>query len=315
MKRALLSTTYLLLATPVFAQSVSMQSPAYQECASLANTNPAQALAKADAWLAIDNSIASEHCRAMALYGLHRYAESADILNTVRNAIGPENISLRSYVTRQAARAFVNANQADKSFNLLNSEITEIGNTKGDNANAAHLTADLLLDRARLNENYGKLEEAAKDLDHAVSLTPVNQDVLIERAGVFEKLGDVPLAKNDIDAVLTINSGNSKARAIRERLTGTHATVAIPSSVVDSQPPLVNAGNAAPVVGVVTGLNMNSYDNSTLVAGTPLLASSSAVTPQTGTVAATHHAARRHRTHPVAAAAPSPAPAAVTQAP
>lgn len=256
MKRLLLATTCLLIAAPVFAQTASMQSPAYQECAALASSNPTQALAKAEAWLRIDNGIAAQHCHAMALYGLHRYAEAADALVSVRAAIGPENISLRSYITRQTARAYINANEADKAFTLLNAEITEIGNTKGDNANAAHLTADLLLDRARLDVTYGKLEDAAKDLDHAVSLTPVNEDVLFERATVFEKLGDAPLAKNDLDAILTINSGNTQARQMRDRLMGTHAIIAIPSDIV-ATPAIV--APAAPV----TPVTANVQDTST----------------------------------------------------
>lgn len=278
MKRLLLITTCLLTAAPAFAQSASMQSPAYQECTTLANTNPTQALAKADAWLKIDTSIASQHCRAMALYGLRRYPEAADTLNIVRNAIGPANIALRSYITRQASRAYINASQADKALSLLTSQINEIGNTKGDNANASRLTSDLLLDRARLNATYGKLEESAKDLDHAVSLTPVNTEVLLERAGIFEKLGDIPLAKNDVDAVLTINSGNSQARAMRDRLTGTGPTVAIPGTVVTQPAPaFVAPATTAPVTSVAVA--PNPQETSTLIAPTPLLNSSTSAAP------------------------------------
>ena len=39
MKNLLLTTICLLLAAPAFAQSTSMQSPAYQECSALAGTN------------------------------------------------------------------------------------------------------------------------------------------------------------------------------------------------------------------------------------------------------------------------------------
>ena len=274
MKRLLL-TISLFAAAPAYAQPAGMQSPAYQECTSLANTNPAQALAKAEAWLRIDNGIAAQHCRAMALYGLHRFSEAADALATVRNALGAGNISLHSYVTRQAVRAYINGSEADKALALLNAEIGELGNTRGDNATPAHLTADLLLDRARLHETYGKLDESAKDLDHAVSLTPVNQEILLERAGVFEKLGDVPLAKNDLDAVLTINSGNSQARTMRDRLNGTRAGIAIPSTVVASPaltaPAVANTQFTAPVMPVEAA-PQNQQDTSTLTAPTPMLA-------------------------------------------
>ena len=285
MKRLLLITT-CLLAAPAFAQVAGMQSPAYQECAALSNSNPAQALAKAEAWLRIDNGIAAQHCHAMALYGLHRYAKAADALNSIRAAIAPENITLRTYITRQAARAYINASAADRALALLNSEIGEIGNTKGDNAHAAHLTSDLLLDRARLNVTYGKLEEAAKDLDHAVSLTPVNEEVLLQRASVFEKLGDPSLAKSDVDAVLVINSGNSQARQMRDRLSGTPRPVAVPSTILTPQQPFTNVAptvapttaTAAPTMPVTT--NPNNQETSTLTAPTPMLSSSTTSAPQ-----------------------------------
>ena len=298
MKNLLLTTICLLLAAPAFAQSTSMQSPAYQECSALAGTNAAQALAKADAWLKIDNSIAAQHCRAMALYGLRRFPEAADALNTIRNAIGPENISLRSYITRQTARAYINASGADKAFTLLNAQISEIGNTRGDNANASRLASDLLLDRARLNETYGKLGESAKDLDHAVSLTPINEDVLFARANVFEKLGDIPLAKGDLDTILTIDSGNAQARTMRDRLTGTRATVAVPATV-----PTANATQM-----VLVPPSPNPQDTSTLVAPTPMLASSTSATPQEGIAPATTSATTpiRHKKRKKSAVAPAP---------
>ncbi len=252
-------------------QQTGMQSPAYKECSELAATNPAQALAKADAWLKIDNGLAAQHCRALALYGLKRYAEAGDALASLRDIIPANEISLRSYVTRQAAHAYLNANAADKALNLLGTELIELGNYRGDNANGAKITAELLLDRARIDVTYGKLPDAAKDLDHAVSLTPVNVEVLLERAGVFEKLGDMPLAKADLNAVLTIDSGNTSAHAMLNRLnnTSTSANVIAPAAVVaapavaasapnvtTSAPNLqtpanaVDAANAAPVTPV-----------------------------------------------------------------
>lgn len=239
MKRIAVFATSLLAATSAFAQSTITQSPAYQECTALASTNPAQALAKADAWLKIDTGIAAQHCRAMALYGLRRFPEAADALNAVRTAVTPENIALRSYLARQTARAYMNANQTDQALAILSTQINDIGGVKGDNAAAAKLTSDLLLDRARLNITYGKLDEATKDLDHAVSLTPINEDVLVERAGVFEKLGDKPLAQADSETVLKINANNAGAKELLQRLGGLPKpvnTLVAPSGITANQP-------------------------------------------------------------------------------
>ena len=91
-----------LLATSLLAQTAQaetgiVQSPAYKQCIGYANSNPAQALAKSDEWLTVDNGIAAHHCRAMALYGLKRYAEAGDALGgprTIRSQLVLSDIQL-----------------------------------------------------------------------------------------------------------------------------------------------------------------------------------------------------------------------------
>lgn len=218
MNRTLLLLTCTLATSAAWAQATITQSPAYQECTALASTNPAQALVKAEAWLKIDSSIAAQHCHAMALYGLRRFGEAGDALSIVRDGIGTDNVALRSYIARQAARAWLNATLADKALALLSAQITELGTVRGDNAATAKLTSELLLDRARLNASYGKFDDATKDLDHAISLTPIDEEVLMERAGVFEKLGDLPLARSDAHVVLKLNANNAAAKTLLTRL-------------------------------------------------------------------------------------------------
>ena len=222
MKRYLPILPALLATHAAFAQGTPpadiIQSPAYKECIALSSTNPQKALAKADEWLTIDNGIAAYHCRAMALYGLKQFSEAGEALNGVRKIIPAENITLRSFVTKQAASAWLNAGRADAAFAILDTQIAEMGLSKGNNALVAKSTSGLLLERARLNSTYGKLALATKDLDQAVSLTPLNVDVLVERAHTFELLGDNALARSDAEAALTLNAENAKARALLARL-------------------------------------------------------------------------------------------------
>ena len=220
MKRLTLIASFLMPFSALAVEMPAANSPAYQECTALATSNPDQALAKADAWLKIDNGIAAQHCRAMALYGLRRFAESADLLASVRAAAPASNLALRSYLTRQGAKAALAANRVDQALGLLSSQLDEISAAQGDNAASSRLASELLLDRARLNGTYGKLDEAAKDLDHAVSLTPINEEVLLERAGVFERLGDKSLARNDAEIILRLNPNNTGARTLLQRLGG-----------------------------------------------------------------------------------------------
>lgn len=211
----------LFVATPVLAQqnlTAFTQAPAYKECAALAGSNPIEAERKALQWLQIDDGVGPHHCMAMALYGQRRFVEAADRLGVVRGKIPAEQVALRSYVTRQASKAWVDAGRLDMAIDTLGSQINDMGSLRGNNATSASMTSELLLDRARLRITYGQLAPAVQDLDHAVSLTPANEDVLVERALAFEALGDTPLAKQDIATVLKLNPANGKARDISKRL-------------------------------------------------------------------------------------------------
>jgi tetratricopeptide (TPR) repeat protein len=213
-------TALLALSIPAtgLAQTSIMQSPAYKECIALSNSQPQAALAKADEWLAIDAGVSAQHCRAMALYGLRRYPEAAEVLNIVRNLITPENLALRTFITHQTASAWSNANRSDLALAALDTQLLELAPARGNNVGNARLTSDLLLARARINIPFGKTLDAIRDLDHAVSLTPVNPEVLLERAQAFELIGDRTLAKSDVEAALTVSPSNTKARALLSRL-------------------------------------------------------------------------------------------------
>ena len=195
-----------------------IESPAYKECIALSNSNPAQALAKADEWLTIDNGIAAHHCRAMALYGLHRYEEAGDALTMLRQIVPEQNLSLRYFVTRQAVTAWKNANRTDAALTVLDAQIKELGQARGNNAANAKLTSALLVERAKINIVYGKTSAATADLDHAISLTPLNTDALLTRAEAFEQLGDHGLAKADVEAALTLKPDDSRARELLAKI-------------------------------------------------------------------------------------------------
>ncbi|MES2985047.1 MAG: hypothetical protein V4735_07670 [Pseudomonadota bacterium] len=219
MKR-ILAAAIVAAACPAVAQTAILQSPAYKECSTLAASNPTKALVKADEWINIDNGLAAQHCRAMALFGLHRFDEAATALSDLHDSVAPENITLRSYLTRQAALASINATRTAEALALITTQIGEFSTIKTDNATIAKLTAELLLDRARIHITYGKLGDAMADLDHAVSLSPIHEEVLLERAAVFEKLGDPALARSDAEIVLKLNPRSTAAKALIARLSG-----------------------------------------------------------------------------------------------
>ena len=232
MKHTIAATIALLTATTAVAQTGIAPSPAYEECTGLATSDPAQALIKAEEWLKVEASIPAQHCRAMALFGLHRYTEAGEALNATRDSIEKSNISLRTYVTQQAVQAWINANRADAALATLSTQISDMSAVKSDNATAAKLSSSLMQERARIHLTYGKAREALTDLDHAVSLTPVNVELLLARATAFEQLGDAGLARADAQAVLTIQPTNIKAKTMVGRL---DADAAAPSAEPNDQ--------------------------------------------------------------------------------
>jgi tetratricopeptide (TPR) repeat protein len=219
MKRIPTLITVLVCGFSGMAQAESFTaSPAYKECSGLANSSPQAALSKAEEWLRIDDGVGAHHCRAMALYGLKRYADSAQSLSLVHERLEPKDIMLRSYVARQAARAWVLANRAEAALSTLSGQIDAMNQEGVDNATEARLTAELLLDRAKIRQEFGQNAEAVQDLDHAVSLRPSNDDVLIARARAFIALKDEALAKEDLQAVLRINPTHAEAVELMRKL-------------------------------------------------------------------------------------------------
>ncbi len=136
----------------------------------------------------------------------------------MRDRLDPKDIMLRSYVARQAARAWVLANQADAALANLSAQIDAMNQEGVDNATEARLTAELLLDRAKIRQPFGKYAEAVQDLDHAVSLRPGSDDVLLARAEAFIALNDTALAKEDLQAILRMNPTHPKAVELMRNL-------------------------------------------------------------------------------------------------
>jgi len=215
--RRLIPIAILLLPLPVLAAGFA-PSPAYQECTSLAGTNPQKALAKAEEWLRIDDSVPAHHCRAMALFGMQQFSAAAQALEFVRDKIPPADITLQTYVTHQAAKAWMSAGKSDAALLTIARQIESMGKTKHDNVVAAKLSSELLVQRAAIRSNYGQFAEAVKDLDRAISLTPLNVEVLLARAAVFQQLRDIPLATADAEAVLKLDSKNAKAKELLRQL-------------------------------------------------------------------------------------------------
>ena len=97
----------LLCATPALAQWPGGASPKkrYDDCLGLAGYNPAAALGVATQWVQAKGGAPAEHCAAVALVGLKRYAEAGARLDVLGRAPGVGD--LRASLLDQAGNAWL----------------------------------------------------------------------------------------------------------------------------------------------------------------------------------------------------------------
>ena len=222
MYSALIGTAacWFLLAASALAAEGFTTSPAYEACATLATTDAAAALKKAEDLGRTDSTIGSAHCRAMALYGLRRYQVAGEALGKIRDALPDGEEVLRSYVTRPAARAWVEAGQYEKALRSLSAQIARLAPRAHDQPRTGRQVSELLLDRAGIHMKQGQTTDAVQDLDHALSLRPNGEDLLLARAELLLAIGDKALAQEDLQRILRMNPHQPQALNIMRSLKG-----------------------------------------------------------------------------------------------
>ena len=218
MQITLASIFFVICALPaaVHAQASFTNTPDYKRCTALAANAPEKGIDFANAQLVEKGKhIGALHCRAMAQFTLGNFHDSAKDLAGVYAMVENDQLSLRSYITRQAARALSKAGDTDRALASLQRELLALQEAKYKNKTVKErLSADLLLDRAQLFAGDGKHTLAIQELDHAVSLVPNNEAILLSRAQMFAKVGANAQATRDLEAILKTNPRHAKARSL-----------------------------------------------------------------------------------------------------
>jgi len=210
----------------------------YERCLSLARASPQAALEAAVKWNA---GAPAEHCEAVALTGLRRYADAAAKLDGL--ARDPKNGAPadRATLFDQAGNAWLLAKHADQAVDSFTSGLALTPNDAdllADRARASamrkdwagadrDLTAALMRDagdpelyvlRASARHAMGRKNEARADIDQALHLRPAFSEALLERADLEMEAGDMASAKADWQAVLDTSPGSPEAKDARARL-------------------------------------------------------------------------------------------------
>jgi hypothetical protein len=232
MRRAYLLAAFVLMAPAALALSAGD----YNSCIKLAKSDPAKGLAKATEWRD-EGGAAAEHCAALALTGLKRYAEAAVKLEVLAKNKTIGEARNRAALLDQAGNAWLLARQGGKAaadFTLALGLTPKDVDMHADRARARALLkdwvgaeadisaaiqldgtrADLFTLRASARRALGRKAAAAADITHALSLFPDYPAALVERGGMRYEAGDAAGARADWQAA-AMGGGEAAAAAKR----------------------------------------------------------------------------------------------------
>jgi tetratricopeptide (TPR) repeat protein len=230
-----LSLVFLILAVlPVAAAET--QAMHYRRCLADANASPALALSDADGWVKSGGGVPAEHCAALALVNLKRYAEAGSRLDKIASGREKLEVAFRVSLFDQAGNAWLLAGDGAHAVQSFSSALTlSAGDADlfADLARAQAMVrnwhevdldlnaalqlsprrADLLVLRASARRALKRYEEARADIETALKLKPGDGDALVERGLLRKQVGDLGGARRDFQAALKTASGAAAAEA------------------------------------------------------------------------------------------------------
>lgn len=163
----------------------------YLRCLDAARRTPQAGLAAAEDWGRAGGGFPAEHCQAVALFVLKRYAEAAQGFEALAGKMMQRSPALRAGALEQAGQAWLLANRPDAARAAFDAALSF---TPDD--------PDLLIDRARAHGEAQDFVDAIADLDAALKLAPRRADALVYRASSYRQQGELKRARADIDAAL-----------------------------------------------------------------------------------------------------------------
>ncbi|TDI61546.1 MAG: hypothetical protein E2O91_03485 [Alphaproteobacteria bacterium] len=249
-----------LIAPSAFAQDPSafeQEKQEYQDCIAESEADPEIAHTNAMTWRDTGGGLPAQHCVALSLASLGRYAEAAveleimasDLAHGIGWPFADEGLSLDrdllAEIYAQAGNAWLLAefpNKATEVFTLAMAEVDPLSDT----------FAELLIDRATSQAGTGEYQEALNDLnlaenmlgenawlhalkasayrgleqysdanselEYAFSLEPQNREALLERGNLRREVGDKNGARADWLEYLRLYPDSVTAAAVRRNI-------------------------------------------------------------------------------------------------
>jgi tetratricopeptide (TPR) repeat protein len=154
----------------------------------------------AGAWAKTGGGAAADHCAALALVGLRRYAEAGAKLDSLARGNFAPDTATRIALLDQAGNAWLLATRPDSAIQSFSAALA-----------IDPLDADLLSDRARAfaaKQNWAKAES---DLTAALLVSPDRADLYVLRGSARHALGRKADARIDFDRALKLQPRNPDA--------------------------------------------------------------------------------------------------------
>lgn len=199
-------TMIFLGAWPVMAQAATGSAAPvservhYRRCLADSSANPAAALGDAEAWVKSGGGVPAEHCAALALVSLKRYAEAATRLDRIASGRATLDVEFRIALYDQAGNAWMLAGQGAKAVQSLSGALV-----------LSAADADLFTDLARAQAMVRNWREVVLDLNAALQLSPRRADLLVLRASARRALKQYAEARADLVEALKLKPGDGDA--------------------------------------------------------------------------------------------------------
>lgn len=190
----------LALVAPLPALAATPDPQHYRLCLASSTSNPGAALVDAEVWIKAGGGAPAQHCAALALVNLKRYAEAGTRLDKLAAERGLPDVSFRTELFDQAGNAWLLAGDGGKAVQSFSAALAL---SAGD--------PDLFADLARAQAMRKNWPEVVLDMNAALAITPHRADLLVLRASARRALGKFGEARGDLDQALKLKPGDGGA--------------------------------------------------------------------------------------------------------
>jgi tetratricopeptide (TPR) repeat protein len=200
---ALVAVSGATLAVPTSDLRGSRVKPAadrYQACLDRAAKQPEPAYEDAMSWRAEGGGPPADHCAAVALTGMKKYADAAERLDRLGENPALGDVQMRGEVLAQAGNAWLLAGRPAQAVQSFNASLSFVPSDP-----------DTLIDRARASALLGKWPAAEQDLSAALMNDPGLVEALVLRASARRAQGNWPGAEGDATKAILLDANSLEA--------------------------------------------------------------------------------------------------------